>query len=112
MEKRKGKFNGKKYACIHNLQGDVMGLRDAAGTEVVCHIYDAWNKLLSTTGSMAASLGYLNPFRYRGYVNDEETGLHYLKSNFITTNRWSMQLLSRMTFLLRSIVKMENFLCI
>lgn len=87
MEKRKGKFNGKKYACIHNLQGDVMGLRDAAGTEVVCHIYDAWNKLLSTTGSMAASLGYLNPFRYRGYVNDEETGLHYLKSNFITTNR-------------------------
>ena len=29
---------------------------------------------------MATTLGTLNPFRYRGYVYDEETGLYYLRS--------------------------------
>ena len=31
---------------------------------------------------MAATLGTLNPFRYRGYVYDEETGLYYLWSRY------------------------------
>lgn len=40
--------------------------------------YDAWGRPLAKTGSLAASLGKLNPFRYRGYAFDEETGLYYL----------------------------------
>ena len=31
---------------------------------------------------MASTLGTLNPFRYRGYVYDEETGLYYLRSRY------------------------------
>ncbi|MDD2649455.1 MAG: hypothetical protein PHI27_12290 [Eubacteriales bacterium] len=31
---------------------------------------------------MAATLGFINPFRYRGYVYDEETGLYYLRSRY------------------------------
>ena len=31
---------------------------------------------------MAATLGEVNPFRYRGYVYDEETGLYYLRSRY------------------------------
>ena len=31
---------------------------------------------------MAGSLGYWQPFRYRGYVYDEETGLYYLRSRY------------------------------
>jgi RHS repeat-associated protein len=31
---------------------------------------------------MADTLGTLNPFRYRGYVFDEETGLYYLRSRY------------------------------
>lgn len=31
---------------------------------------------------LASSLGTLNPFRYRGYVYDEETGLYYLRSRY------------------------------
>lgn len=31
---------------------------------------------------MAATLGKLNPFRYRGYVYDEETGMYYLRSRY------------------------------
>ena len=34
------------------------------------------------TGSMAATLGTLNPFRYRGYCYDEETGWYYLQSRY------------------------------
>lgn len=34
------------------------------------------------TGTMAATLGTLNPFRYRGYVYDEETGLYYLRIRY------------------------------
>ena len=41
-----------------------------------------WQKLLSTTGTLASTLGYLNPFRYRCYIYDEETGLYYLHSRY------------------------------
>ena len=34
------------------------------------------------TGTLAGSLGVINPFRYRGYVYDEETGLYYLRSRY------------------------------
>ena len=42
--------------------------------------FDSWGKLLSTSGSLASTLGKNNPFRYRGYVYDEETGFYYLQS--------------------------------
>ena len=38
--------------------------------------------MLSTTGSLASTLGTAQPFRYRGYVYDVETGLYYLRSRF------------------------------
>lgn len=75
-------FNGVKYGYIVNLQGDVLGLVDGSGNEVVKYTYDAWGKVLSTTGSLAATLGAVQPFRYRGYVYDVETGLYYLRSRY------------------------------
>lgn len=39
-------------------------------------------KLLTTTGSMASTLGLYNPLRYRGYVYDRETNLYYLQSRY------------------------------
>ena len=44
--------------------------------------YDAWGATLAKTGSMAGTLGVHNPFRYRGYVFDLDTGLYYLKSRY------------------------------
>ena len=75
-------FNGTKYGYLYNLQGDVIGLIDSANTEVVKYTYDAWGKPLSVTGSLANTIGYYNPFRYRGYVYDVETGLYYLRSRY------------------------------
>ena len=75
-------YNGTAYYYMHNLQGDIIHLVDANGNNVVNYVYDAWGKKLSVTGSMAGSLGYWQPFRYRGYVYDEETGLYYLRSRY------------------------------
>ena len=37
---------------------------------------------LSKTGTLASTLGTVQPFGYRGYVYDEETGLYYLRSRY------------------------------
>ena len=75
-------YNDVDYFYVYNLQGDVVALIDANGTHVVEYGYDAWGNSISKTGSLAATIGTLNPFRYRGYVYDEETGLYYLRSRY------------------------------
>ena len=60
----------------------MIALIDSNGEKVVEYKYDAWGRILSKTGTMASTLGTLNPFRYRGYVYDEETGLYYLRSRY------------------------------
>ncbi len=75
-------YNGSEYFYLTNLQGDVTGLADASGATVVSYTYDSWGKLISTTGSMATTLGVKNPYRYRGYRYDTETGLYYLQSRY------------------------------
>ena len=70
------------YTYLHNLQGDIVGIVDNAGVLVVEYKYDAWGRKLSVTGSLSGTLGRRNPFRYRGYVWDEETGLYYLRSRY------------------------------
>ena len=75
-------YGGAEYFYLKNAQGDVTGLVDSSGTQVVAYTYDAWGNPLTTTGTMANTLGELNPFRYRGYVYDTETGLYYLQSRY------------------------------
>ena len=75
-------FNGTDYYYVRNGQGDVVKLIDGNGTIVTEYTYDTWGKLLSCTGSLSATLGTLNPFRYRGYVYDTETGWYYLQSRY------------------------------
>ncbi len=75
-------YNGTAYAYVKNLQGDIVGILDSAGNWVVEYTYDAWGVPTSRTGSMADTLGEINPFRYRSYVYDQETGLYYLRSRY------------------------------
>ena len=74
--------NGTYYYYLRNGQGDIVKILDGSGTTVVEYSYDSWGKQLSCTGTLATTLGALNPFRYRGYVYDEETGFYYLKSRY------------------------------
>ena len=78
----KVRYNGTIYSYIHNLQGDVVGIIDTDGNVVVEYKYDAWGKHLSTAGTLKTTLGMLNPFRYRGYIYDEETEMYYLRSRY------------------------------
>ena len=75
-------YNGTKYSYVKNLQGDVIRIINANGVTVVEYNYDAWGNILSTTGSMASTLGAANPFRYRGYYYDAESGWYYLNSRY------------------------------
>ena len=73
---------GQLYYYLYNLQGDVVGLVDKSGTTMVTYTYDVWGKPESTTGPMATTLGVANPFRYRGYYYDTESGFYYLQSRY------------------------------
>ena len=67
-----------EYFYVKNLQGDILKVITATGTEAATYTYDAWGKLLTSTGDMAD----VNPLRYRGYFYDAETGLYYLQSRY------------------------------
>ena len=75
-------YNGDVFYYVTNLQGDVVAILDDEGYAVVEYAYDAWGNILTTTGSMASTLGVANPFTYRGYVYDTESGLYYLQSRY------------------------------
>jgi RHS repeat-associated protein len=76
------KLNGTPYFYTRNGQGDITGLIDASGAEVVKYTYDSWGKPISITGSLALTVGVKNPYRYRGYRYDTESGLYYLQSRY------------------------------
>ncbi len=83
-------FNGTEYYYLRNAQGDIVKIIDASGATVVEYSYDTWGKKVTTTGTLAGTLGLLQPFRYRGYVYDWETGFYYLQSRYYdpTTGRF------------------------
>lgn len=73
---------GKYYYYVRNVQNDIVALVDDSGKTVVNYVYDSWGKLLSITGSLKDTVGIQNPFRYRGYYYDNETGMYYLKNRY------------------------------
>jgi RHS repeat-associated protein len=70
------------YYYLRNGQNDIVGILNSSGTQVVSYTYDAWGNQLSVTGSLSTTIGVENPFRYRGYYFDTETGLYYLNSRY------------------------------
>jgi RHS repeat-associated protein len=75
-------YNGVEYGVVRNGQNDVIALINGSGDVVVEYSYSSYGEILSITGSMAATLGEANPFRYRGYWYDNESGFYYLQSRY------------------------------
>ena len=84
-------FDGDKYFYAHNVHNDIAAILDSNGAIVVEYKYNAWGELLAATVTSSAdeaethkreTLARLNPFRYRGYVYDEESGLYYLRNRY------------------------------
>ena len=75
-------IGGARYNYVRNVQNDIIGLIDSAGKRVVSYKYDSWGKTISITGTLAATIGKKNPFRYRGYYFDVESSMYYLQSRY------------------------------
>lgn len=76
---------GIHYFYVRNVQGDIIALVDADGKEVVKYTYDSWGKVIAVTSELADTVGVQNPFRYKGYYYDSETGMYYLKNRYYDT---------------------------
>jgi len=83
-------YNGAFCCDVRNGNNDVFRPIGGDNNTVVEYAYDSWGRQISCTGSLVSTLGAQNPFRYRGYVYDEETGLYYLQSRYYdpTTGRF------------------------
>ena len=82
-------YNGQDYIFSKNLQGDVIGIYNSSRQLVAKYEYSAYGRILATTdangndvASNASHIANINPFRYRGYYYDTETGFYYLQSRY------------------------------
>ena len=60
----------------------MVAIYNTSGLKVADYEYDAWGNIISTTDTSGVSISTRNPFRYRGYYYDSETGLYYLQSRY------------------------------
>ena len=75
-------YNSEPYYFFKNLQGDVIAIADKQAKVVAKYSYDAWGVCTVVEDSSGCDIATVNPFRYRGYYFDEETGLYYLQSRY------------------------------
>ena len=76
------KYNGSTYFYRKDAQANIVALLDNTGAVVVKYKYDAWGKCNTVVDSTANTIAELNPFRYRSYYLDTETGLYFLKTRY------------------------------
>ena len=88
-------LNGTEYFYKKNIQGDIIAIMESSGNEIVRYVYDAWGnhkayvlangeyvEISAADNSVYAEIAQLNPYRYRGYYFDIETGLYYLNTRY------------------------------
>ena len=75
-------YQEKMYFYQTSLQGDIIGIVDSKGSQVVVYRYDAWGEVLVSSDASGFGLSQINPLRYRGYYYDQETGLYYLQTRY------------------------------
>ena len=81
------RFDGVVFISQKNARENIIELLDNTGATVVKYKYDAWGncKVLDATGTEITNsthIGILNPFRYRSYYYDTETGFYFLKTRY------------------------------
>jgi len=84
-------YLGYNYYYKKNLQGDIIeiwgtddGTSDTSFRCLVKYVYDAWGNILQMNDTTDGwfKVGTANPFRYRGYYYDNESGLYYLQTRY------------------------------
>ena len=83
---REDSYAKNEFDCYYfekNFQGDITGIFNEAGSQVAWYEYDAWgNRVYGTYLSGYSDIFNANPFRYRGYYYDSETGFYYCGSRY------------------------------
>lgn len=72
---------GKEYFYIRDITGNITKIVDEDGLPVVSYTYDAWGNFKKTI-HIDCRASHSNPFVYKGYFFDSETGWFYLKSRY------------------------------
>ena len=72
------------------MQNDIIGIVDSSNALVVKYYYDAYGRIIKTLDTSGINLSNINPFRYRSYYQDYETGWYFLNSRYYNplTNRF------------------------
>ena len=72
------------YFFETNYQGDIVAVYNESGKKVYAYQHDAWGKCTATPVSSIGPDIYAqyNPFKYRGYYQDSETGFYYLQTRY------------------------------
>ena len=74
------KYDGNTYYYRKDPFGSIVAILDSEGQVVLKYIYNAWGEyMLEGTNYQ---LAMINPFTYRGYYHDFDTGLYYLKTRY------------------------------
>ncbi len=82
-------YGGSTYMFSKNLQGDVIGIYGPDRQLIAKYQYNAYGEITAITdangndiSNNASHIANINPFRYRGYYYDNETGFYYLQSRY------------------------------
>ena len=74
------------YFYVRDVIGNIIGIIDSNGNYVIKYKYDAWGNLLSNLPSIddntVTIAAKYNPFMYKGYYYDVETGWFWLSSRY------------------------------
>jgi RHS repeat-associated protein len=73
------KYNREEYLYQKNIQGDIIAILNLDGEVIAEYRYDAWG---NCKYDLASGIATANPFRYRGYYYDQETGLYFLQTRY------------------------------
>ena len=87
------------YHYVKDAQGNIWGIIDNKGTQIAKYEFSAYGEYRSRWSPEEVSLEEIrrnnrvrnaNPFDYRGYYYDEETGLYYCQSRYYDpeVDRW------------------------
>lgn len=71
-----------EFFYFEDRQSNIVALLDNTSAVVVKYKYDAWGKCVVDESTTNTTLANLNPFRYRSYYFDVETGFYFLKTRY------------------------------
>ena len=73
-------YKDQDYYYIKNTTKDVLSIVDNTGNVICSYSYDAWGKVTDICGD--TFIANMNPYRYKSYYYDMETGWYFLQTRY------------------------------